>query len=46
MCHNKEEIGADVELKIKEYAERGLRTLGVAQCILKNVDDDEGMEFI
>jgi len=31
---NYEELAEEVELKIKEYAERGLRSLAVARCLL------------
>lgn len=42
MCKNKDDIEEQVELKVKEYAEKGLRTLGVARCTVDaDVPEDE-----
>lgn len=44
MTHNQEEIEADVDLMVKEYAERGLRTLGVARCFVNKDETEEEEE--
>ena len=41
MAHNKDEIEEAVDQVVKDYAERGLRTLGVARCEVKNAKGEE-----
>jgi H+-transporting ATPase len=46
MAYNKTEIEEAVDQVVKDYAERGLRTLGVARCDVDANSDDERWEFI
>jgi H+-transporting ATPase len=46
MANNKDDIEAQVDNQVKDYAERGLRTLGVARCFTGGKNDKESWEYM